>query len=415
MQEREVFWVDGGEFAATPLALEEALRPARVSESPLIVIDGFDHISVAGPLLRQTVLPSLADSAVVIIASRRTPERAWFSGGWECVTAELELGGMAGDEARELLRGRGVGGRRAKAIVDWAGGSPLALGVAAAAGPRWSSDELADNPELFRPLIRQVSGNETCNVRPVVLAVAALCPGTTTDLLGAVAPECDAAEAMEQLRSLSFAEKIAGAIVLDDLARKVLSADLRRRAPELEHELRRRIADLNKGGGPGGRASQVERVTDPGSSQPIDEHSCEAVRDALRNFGVPSELANNELASGQGIEERAQSVRGLLSSAVDRAFGDTPNEQLLKRVLTCGYLEPRSSHEQCAWELHLSRAAYFRRLRAASDRLAEYVVTAARPAPHRYLRSRHRIRLSLAPPARRRGPVRRLADDRPTG
>jgi len=42
-------------------------------------------------------------------------------------------------------------------------------------------------------------------------------------------------------------------------------------------------------------------------------------------------------------------------------------------VLTRGYLDPAPSHEVAADELNLSRAAYFRRLKQASERLAEYL------------------------------------------
>lgn len=99
----------------------------------------------------------------------------------------------------------------------------------------------------------------------------------------------------------------------------------------------------------------------------------EDVREALRNFRVPHELARSALASGGSPEERAEAVRGLLRDAADRAFGDNENEKLLRRVLVRGYIEPAPSHEQAAIDLSLSRAAYFRRLRAAAERVAEYL------------------------------------------
>lgn len=102
--------------------------------------------------------------------------------------------------------------------------------------------------------------------------------------------------------------------------------------------------------------------------------NAEAVRDALRNFGLPHELAQSPLAVGDSPDERAESVRRLLREAVDSAFGDTDNEQLLKRVIVRGYLEPAASHEQVAYEISLSRAAYFRRLRTAAERVADHLV-----------------------------------------
>ena len=73
-------------------------------------------------------------------------------------------------------------------------------------------------------------------------------------------------------------------------------------------------------------------------------------------------------------DERAESVRQLLRDAAEHAFGESENERLLRRVLIHGYIEPSASHEQAALDLSLSRAAYFRRLRAAAERVAEYVV-----------------------------------------
>ena len=40
-------------------------------------------------------------------------------------------------------------------------------------------------------------------------------------------------------------------------------------------------------------------------------------------------------------------------------------------MLVRGYLEPAPSHERAAAELHLSRSSYFRRLRVASERVAD--------------------------------------------
>jgi len=100
----------------------------------------------------------------------------------------------------------------------------------------------------------------------------------------------------------------------------------------------------------------------------------EAVRDALRSLSRPLELARNPLATGDTPEERAASVRARLEAAAEHAFGASDDEQLLRQVLRRGYLEPAGSHEQAADELFLSRATYFRRLRAAAARVADYLV-----------------------------------------
>jgi predicted DNA-binding protein (UPF0251 family) len=42
-------------------------------------------------------------------------------------------------------------------------------------------------------------------------------------------------------------------------------------------------------------------------------------------------------------------------------------------VLVRGYVDPAPSHEQAAAELHVSRSTYFRRLKVAADRVAQYL------------------------------------------
>ena len=67
-------------------------------------------------------------------------------------------------------------------------------------------------------------------------------------------------------------------------------------------------------------------------------------------------------------------MRAEVQDAVANAFGDSPAEQLLRRIVQRGYLDPDGSHELAADELHVSRATYFRRLRTASQRVADYLI-----------------------------------------
>jgi hypothetical protein len=106
---------------------------------------------------------------------------------------------------------------------------------------------------------------------------------------------------------------------------------------------------------------------------PGDADYAGAVREALRDFRVPHHLAASPLAEGSSQEERAESVRMLIREAAEQSFGDTPNERLLHDILIRGYIDPAPSHEQAADELCVSRSTYFRRLKAAAERVAEHL------------------------------------------
>ena len=101
--------------------------------------------------------------------------------------------------------------------------------------------------------------------------------------------------------------------------------------------------------------------------------SVSTVREALRNFGVPAELAKSPLARGESVAERSDSAREALTDAVEHAFDETPGDELTQTALRRGYLERNATQEAVAEALHLSRAAYFRRLRRGCERIAAYL------------------------------------------
>lgn len=140
------------------------------------------------------------------------------------------------------------------------------------------------------------------------------------------------------------------------------------------------LLDHGPGGILGNQRDQIYRelgLTPPSGGaappppRPID---VEDVRDALRNLHQPLALAASPLATGTTPPERAESVRDLLRAAVDGAFGESYDEDLQRRIVERGYFDPQGGHERAAMELNVSRATYFRRLRRASERVADWVI-----------------------------------------
>jgi hypothetical protein len=137
------------------------------------------------------------------------------------------------------------------------------------------------------------------------------------------------------------------------------------------------ILDHGDGGMIGGIVRSVyAELGLPGPSAPSTPRvEADDVRAALKALDRPTELAASPLASGGDPEARAASVRAALEAAADAAFGDSAEERLLRDVLRRGYLEPTGSHESVAHDLHLSRATYFRKLKTASDRVADWIAS----------------------------------------
>src|SRR5215472_1008751 len=241
-----VITIDGRELGPAPGAPEAALRDAIRCDHPVLLLDSYERMTGLDAYLRRELLPALSDRALVVIAGRGAPDQAWFAGGWEAVTARLDLGGLPAHDAQELLAARGVSDERVPAIIDWAAGSPLALSLAADAASsdsRWNAARNPDRPEILRPLIHRLVAAELRHVRLPAPAIAAVARTTTPQLLRALPSPADAQAAYQQLCDLTITEPLGDGITLHDLVRKALLADLRLRNQELERDLRRRIVD----------------------------------------------------------------------------------------------------------------------------------------------------------------------------
>jgi hypothetical protein len=581
-----VHLVEGRDIPPAPDSLEPLLAEAQGEACPLVVFDTFERITSLGGYLRRALLPGLPDRARVVIASRDRPEEAWHRDGWESITAELEIDEISAEDAGEILRLRGVSSDGAAGdIISWAAGSPLALSLAASAAeadPGWEPSLGLERPEFVEELMRRLTDEDVFGPHLATMGAAAIARVTTPELLAQAVPGCDPQAEFEWLAARYTTEPVGAGIAYHDLVARALRGIIDRRNPELERDLRRRIADhlyeravatgqlllsidlahlaedptirwgysweasarlrlddatpadsdsiaeLVKGtlhepdfeltrrllleapahvatvrdsedrivgytvamspqnapafvdddpvlgprlahareraihqesviwrdvfdgsddpelgvigmlgmagvlraaqrnprfaylpidpefpgaklfaealgsehiseldamsrerviechlvdyGHGGLLAAQRELVyRELGLEPPVTEASPEpvraGVRDALRNLDLPHKLAQSSLATGDGMEERAASVRGRIEEAVDNAFGRAEGERQLKQVLVRGYLDPAPSHELAADELSLSRAAYFRRLRTATERVADYIAT----------------------------------------
>jgi hypothetical protein len=238
--------IEGRDLPPVPEALDDALADAREEERPLLLFDSYERLQAMGGHLR-ALLPGFPERTIVVIAGRRPPERSWLEGGWESLAVAVELQPLSSDESRELLVTRGLAGDdRLPQLLAWAGGSPLALTLAAwAAGMdhEWKPTPGWEPAELARSLIRRLAESGVQPVFHEALAVAAIARVTTLDLLEAVLPGSDPAEGLEWLCARTFVEPLGRGVALHDLVRRALRAELRQQDPDHERELRRRIVD----------------------------------------------------------------------------------------------------------------------------------------------------------------------------
>lgn len=234
--------IEGRDLPVDQDALVQALAPALAHERPLVLVDTYERLAPLDRVLRRDLLPGMPEHSVVVLASRRRPDPGWFQEGWEHLARAIELDELPAGGALALLAARGVDEATAHQILAWAGGSPLALTLAAETTD-WAPTAGLVQPELLRRLMDRLIDQERDPVSRRALETAAIARVTTPELLAATLDEGDAAEAYAWLAGRSVAEPLGAGIALHDLARRALRADLRRRDPAGERDLRRRVID----------------------------------------------------------------------------------------------------------------------------------------------------------------------------
>jgi hypothetical protein len=109
-----------------------------------------------------------------------------------------------------------------------------------------------------------------------------------------------------------------------------------------------------------------------GASYLSGKVTVQLARETLRSFHQPLVLADSPLAVGADRSARAESVSTAVRDAIERAFGSSPDDQLLRSVIEIGYLnQTGGGHARAMRELHISRRTYFRRLSEATARIAQ--------------------------------------------
>jgi hypothetical protein len=308
--------LDTRELAATPTAVLDAIRgtvevpevgPVGSPEEPLVLlIDGYERLAPIDRWVRDALVPRLPATALTVLAGRDPPGSGWRSDpGWRDLLRVVSLRNLGPDDSRRYLAACGVAERLHDRIVGLTHGHPLGLSLCADVAVRGGDlggDAL--RPDLVGDLVRGFVDMVPDSRQRTVLAACAMARATTEALLREVLEaDGDAEEAgglFGWLRELSFVEVGPDGVFPHDLARDVLDADLRWRAPDEYTRIFRQVADHIHGRlrSLGGREQQ-RAISDlkflfrhiPGILAPIDweawgQHYPEAARPGDREAAL---------------------------------------------------------------------------------------------------------------------------------
>ncbi|MFJ9592167.1 ATP-binding protein [Streptomyces virginiae] len=238
--------LDGRFVSRDPADFEHAAGPFLDVPGTVLFVDSFDHCQWLESWLWHHFLPRAADDTLVVLAGRRAPQPQWTADpAWSGLLHVTELEPFSPEQALSLLVAARIRPELRDRVMRFAGGNPLALSLAAAAGSAGCAREeiWAPSADVLRTLLAGLIGEVPTAAHRRALEVAAQAHSTSEELLSRVLPGEDAHLLFSWLRDLPFMESTHRGLHPHDAARETLAADLRWRAPNAFETIRQRLAD----------------------------------------------------------------------------------------------------------------------------------------------------------------------------
>ncbi len=208
----------------------------------VLALDNYERFALLDTWLRQVFLPGMPGSLLTVIATRDVPGPAWLAGaGWAGLVHELRLSPLSQSESIELLRRRGLTELDAARINGFARGHPLALELATAAIQTEPTLEIERGPPPA--VIHQLLDAFLAGLAPrtlETLEAVSTSRRVTEPVLRSLLAQSSVRAEFDGLRRLPFVQETPEGLVLHDIVREALAADVRERDPELHARYRRR-------------------------------------------------------------------------------------------------------------------------------------------------------------------------------
>ncbi len=224
---------------------------AHLAELPKAVLffDTFEAIDPLDGWLRDSFVPDLPSTVLVVIVGRNRPTSAWRSDVWQQLARIVNLRNLSADESRSYLSGFNVTPDAQDHIIQFTHGFPLALSLFAETYTQSGrTDMRAESaPHIVSVLLERLMEGVDDPVKREVLEICALVRMCSEALIANVVNRPRAAELFAWLRGLSFVETTALGLMPHDLAREAIAHELQWRNPERYSELHHRTRSYYSG------------------------------------------------------------------------------------------------------------------------------------------------------------------------
>ena len=311
---RAVLAIDARGAECTPEAFLAQADRALTGHRSVLLVDNFELYRPLEAWLREEFLPRLPLGTIVVFGGRRRPAPEWRNDpAWDDILEAVDVADLSAAEAAALLAGRGVPEAGRRAVLDFAGGNPLVLSLAAEAAAHPSADAAwTPSHDVIGSLITRLVGDAPSPEHRHALDVCAQAHVTTETMLRTVLsnPDTDTGAIFAWLRDLPFMESGPHGLYPHDVVREVLDADLRWRDPSRHRIARDKILTHIDT-----RLQTLRDSTDPDAGS-VTRHLCANALYLQRDgFGRPSRFAGRRLWDVYDAAPRPADRRELLELA----------------------------------------------------------------------------------------------------
>ncbi len=222
--------LDGETLEPTAAAFRREARAATAGGPVVVIIDAYERLRLLDDWLRRDGVPSLPANAHVVIASRDAPVATWTRDYGERLR-RFPLDPLPPYHALALLRALGMDDALASRVNRALRGHPLALRLAASTA---LSDDRVLQPALDELAREHLDGMDQRTRR--VLDAAGVVRRMTRPLLEAMLPE--EGERFDALRQLPFVTRGRDGLIVHEVIRELVAAELRATDPVRHRRLR---------------------------------------------------------------------------------------------------------------------------------------------------------------------------------
>ena len=222
--------LDGETLEPTEAAFRREARAATAGGPVVVTIDAYERLRLLDDWLRRDGVPSLPANAHLVIASRDAPVATWIRDYGERLR-RFPLEPLPPYHAHALLRELGMDDALARRVNRTLRGHPLALRLAA-------STALSDD-RVLQPALDELAREHLDGMDPRargVLDAAGVVRRMTRPLLEAMLP--GESERFDALRQLPFVTRGRDGLIVHEVIRELVVAELRATDPVRHRRLR---------------------------------------------------------------------------------------------------------------------------------------------------------------------------------